>query len=281
MTIYSDNLRLALQEFAENDDTWGDIANEGVFKLLESAIAGRQDIGLGANDATLTQLNGQADTSRPMILNLTGTLAVPRTVNTPAVSKLYLIWNNTVGGQPINIVPAGGTGLQITETGAFWVFIDGLAPPTARRVDPGAASTADFADDAGSLGGIDAAFYARKDQGTAEGQVFTRAQRVSRGTLVASGGLVAVDAGVSNCFVLTMQGDYTLSNPTNGGDGQTVRIIIKQDAAGNRLLGFGAKYRFPGGTPPTLSTAANARDYLGMEYFSTDDVWIANLIKGV
>jgi hypothetical protein len=55
---------------------------------------------------------------------------------------------------------------------------------------------------------------------------------------------------------------WTLSNPTNGKDGQSGKIEITQDATGNRILNFGANWLFIGGVDPVLSTPANSRDVL-------------------
>ncbi len=38
-TTYTDKLRLTLQGTGDNPSTWGDIANNGVFELIEDSIA--------------------------------------------------------------------------------------------------------------------------------------------------------------------------------------------------------------------------------------------------
>ena len=45
-------------------------------------------------------------------------------------------------------------------------------------------------------------------------------------------------------------------------EAQSGSIFITQDGTGSRTLAFDAAYKFPGGTAPTLSTAANAIDRL-------------------
>ena len=53
----------------------------------------------------------------------------------------------------------------------------------------------------------------------------------------------------------------TLNNPTNAKPGQKGVIYLIQDATGGRTITtWGNTYKFPGGTKPTLSTAANAVD---------------------
>jgi hypothetical protein len=72
----------------------------------------------------------------------------------------------------------------------------------------------------------------------------------------------------------------TLSNPTNLTDGMILDIRIKQDATGSRTMAYDTKYKFEGGVVPTLSTAANAVDYLHCIYDATDDVLACHLRKG-
>ena len=71
---------------------------------------------------------------------------------------------------------------------------------------------------------------------------------------------IAVDFATGINFRVTLAGNRTLGAPTNLKDGQSGIIRVKQDATGSRTLAFNTAYKFPGGTVPTLSTAANAVD---------------------
>ena len=73
---------------------------------------------------------------------------------------------------------------------------------------------------------------------------------------------ISVNASLSNAFRVTLGGNRTLGNPTNLVAGFTYTFRIIQDATGSRTLAYGSAYKFPRGTAPTLSTAANAIDYL-------------------
>jgi hypothetical protein len=73
---------------------------------------------------------------------------------------------------------------------------------------------------------------------------------------------IAVDGRLSNAFRVTLGGNRTLDNATNIVAGFTYTFRIIQDATGSRTLAYGSAYKFPGGTDPTLSTVANAIDYL-------------------
>jgi hypothetical protein len=61
---------------------------------------------------------------------------------------------------------------------------------------------------------------------------------------------------------VTLAGNRTLDNPTNMTAGTTYVLRVIQDATGSRTLSYGANYKWPGGTAPTLSTGANAVDIL-------------------
>lgn len=61
---------------------------------------------------------------------------------------------------------------------------------------------------------------------------------------------------------VTLAGNRALANPTQMVAGHTYILIVKQDATGSRTLSFGTAYKFPGGTDPVMSTAANAVDII-------------------
>jgi hypothetical protein len=91
------------------------------------------------------------------------------------------------------------------------------------------------------------------------------------GTLT-DGTNIAVNAAATSFFRVTLEGNRTLDNPTGLSDGQKITIIIKQDAPGSRTLAYGSKYKFPGASAPTLSTASNAIDKLECVYDSAGDL---------
>lgn len=62
--------------------------------------------------------------------------------------------------------------------------------------------------------------------------------------------------------VLTIGGNRTLANPTNLAAGESMILKVIQDATGSRTLAYGTAYKWPGGSVPILSTAANAVDIL-------------------
>lgn len=95
-----------------------------------------------------------------------------------------------------------------------------------------------------------------------------------------SGGNIALDLATGINFTMTMDGDYTLSNPTNTKDGQTGCIVFTQDGTGTQTLAYGTNWEFAAATAPTLSTAAGAKDVLFYQVLSSTSI-LANLVKGV
>lgn len=272
MTTFSPGLRTALQEVGENDTTWGLVANQGVFLLLEDAIRGLSTINLDAGSVVLSANQGATDQARNAILDLTGTsLSSSRTVTIPSVSKLYLVKNSTTGGQAITVRTSGGTGPEIPEGLAIWVWCDGT---DTFAVDTGNAATADQATlalDSSALGGIAANLYARLNLGGTN-QSFTAAQSTQRRVLTA-GGSVSVNSDLSNSFILTPNQNFTLSNPTGGVNGTTIRIVIQQPVGNNYSITWGTAYKFGGGVQPALTATNGAIDYFSFEKVDTD-LWV-------
>jgi hypothetical protein len=73
---------------------------------------------------------------------------------------------------------------------------------------------------------------------------------------------VAVNFKTGQNFVVQLGGNRTLENGTNLSLGQSGSIFIVQDGTGSRTLSYGASWKFPGGTAPTLTTTSAAIDRL-------------------
>jgi len=97
----------------------------------------------------------------------------------------------------------------------------------------------------------------------ADGSVtlLNRAARCAVATLTYAA-TVTPDFAVANNFIITLTGGVTFANPSNMVAGQTGGFYIKQDGTGGHTLACGSYYDFVGGTIPSLSTAANAKDYI-------------------
>lgn len=93
---------------------------------------------------------------------------------------------------------------------------------------------------------------------------------------------ITTDASASSLFRVTLQGNRTLANPTNGFDGQRVQWEITQDPTGGRTLTLGSKFRLGDDISSiALSATGSKMDILGAQYHASADVWrVIALAKG-
>lgn len=91
---------------------------------------------------------------------------------------------------------------------------------------------------------------------------------------------IAIDMSLGINFTTTMTGNRQLGNPTNTKEGQSGVIEIIQDATGSRTLTYASNWKFAGGTVPTLTTTAAAKDLLYYQVLPDGTIY-ANLVKGV
>ena len=113
----------------------------------------------------------------------------------------------------------------------------------------------------------------------AQANVFTRAQTVTPVALT-DAATIATDASLSNTFTVTLGGNRTLGNPTNLVDGGIYNWYIKQDGTGSRTLAYASYFTWPGGTEPTLSTAAASIDLIVGQYIQAHNIIACNCLKG-
>jgi hypothetical protein len=102
-------LGLALPVEGELDGTWGDVVNDSITSLLDSAIAGTTTLSADA-DVTLTTTALAANQARQAIIlwnPASGT--VTRNITAPAQSKIYTVINASGGTQSIVFRGAGPT----------------------------------------------------------------------------------------------------------------------------------------------------------------------------
>ena len=112
----------------------------------------------------------------------------------------------------------------------------------------------------------------------AQANSFTKAQTVTPVALTDAAS-IATDASLSNTFTATLGGNRTLANPTNLTNGCIYNWRVKQDGTGSRTLAYGSKFKWPGGTAPTLTTTASATDFISGQYFSDTDVILCTSLK--
>jgi hypothetical protein len=69
---------------------------------------------------------------------------------------------------------------------------------------------------------------------------------------------------------VTLADNRTMNAPSNLQDGAFYSLTVKQDATGSRTLTWNSVFKFPSGTAPTLTIAANAIDKLTFDSDGTN-----------
>lgn len=139
-STYDSLLRLEIQATGENDNTWGDKANNN-FELLGEAIAGFSSISVaGSGNYTLSTSNAATDEARKAFLTFTGLLTGNRTIIVPSSSKVYVVRRNTTGSFTLTVKTASGTGVEVAAGATVVIACDGtdcfaIAGATATSVD--------------------------------------------------------------------------------------------------------------------------------------------------
>ena len=78
---------------------------------------------------------------------------------------------------------------------------------------------------------------------------------------------------------LTLTANTTFDAPTNQVDGSVYVITIIQDGTGSRTAGWNTVFKFAGGTVPTLTTTASAKDVLTFVSDGTNMLCIAQVLN--
>jgi hypothetical protein len=298
-STFTTRIRLNKQGTGDNDSTWGIVLNDEVIELTDFAIAGYTTISLVGGDVSLTANDGAADTARSAMLELTGTLTGDTGVYLPSgITKSYIVKNNTSGSFNATILINGGTGTAVPQGGSIIVMTDGTTVTDAvdtTALGLGTASTLNFGTSVNELipvSSADARYVAVSTDSTITGaKTFTSATTFSAittftSTVVGNGAqaysspvsvavvtsAVSLDFATGNNFTTILNGNVSIANPVNPQPGQSGIIYVLQDGAGSRTMSFNANWKFEGGTAPTLSTAADARDALIYNVVSATDI---------
>ena len=127
-STYSPNLRIELIASGEQGNTWGGTTNNNLGTLIENAISGTVFIdSMPSNTYTLTVLNGANDNARNMYIKVSNstTLTAAGTIIAPAVSKMYVITNSSLGGFAVTLKTSASTGISIPNGATRTVFYNG------------------------------------------------------------------------------------------------------------------------------------------------------------
>lgn len=299
MPTYSNVLDLLYQITNENPDLWGDILNDQQ-KLLETAFD-TATITLTGSSYTLDDSRGSDPTSdhyRYGIINITGSPGGDASVNVPVgitsssfLKKVWLVIDNTTGGNAITFKTATGTGVTLNYQEPTWCYCDGTniinasnyAETAGSATTATTATSATSADDSSKLGGVVAASYAQTSTLLDTRNTWTKGQVVQRATLTESVGVVTPNVTTSNAFYCLWGGNWQLGNP--GGspvNGDVFSLVVEQDTGGGHTISFDTQFAFEGGSAPALSTLVGEVDLLMFEY-CTDigNKWIGTILSNV
>lgn len=111
---------------------------------------------------------------------------------------------------------------------------------------------------------------------------FSAAQRGAYSPLT-DGATITPDFALANQYRVQLGGNRTLANPSNLVAGQSGAIDIYQDSTGSRTLAYQWGWQFAGGTAPTLTTTARAKDKLAysVDVYAQATVTISIATPGV
>ena len=138
-----------------------------------------------------------------------------------------------------------------------------------------------------SASGVDAGSALVFEEGTDDGSAallnvtrLSNLESVERGVTAKteisdSGTSKILDFNTNHNFIINMNGNLTLGQPVTGQVGQTGFIVFKQDATGSRTLTLNSAFKNPGGSAPTLSTAAGSVDTLGYMIIAPNEILLS------
>jgi len=91
-----------------------------------------------------------------------------------------------------------------------------------------------------------------------------------------SAGTLPLDVTTANVFDVTLNENVTtldLSNPSPTGKACSITLFLKQDATGGRTFAWPASVKSPGGSLPSVTSAANAQDIYSLVTKDAGATW--------
>jgi len=251
------------------------LAGSIAFSKLATLTSGNIIVGNAANTAASVAVTGDVTISNAGITSIAAGAVVNADINASAAiafSKLASLTSGAVlVGNSSNVAAAvtptgdvtiSNTGVTSIAAGAVVnADISATAEIAVSKLADGSARQLLQTDAAGT--GVE--WTSNIDiPGTLDVTGVGTFDAATRGAINAltDGATITPNFAAANHFSVTLGGNRTLANPTNIVAGQSGCIWITQDGSGSRTLAYGSSWDFTGGTAPTLSTAAGARDCL-------------------
>ena len=297
-STYTSRIRLEKQGDGENPNTWGLRLNQNVIDLLDEAVAAYVTVSVSNANVTLSANDGTTDQSRSPFIELRGEVTSNLNVIVPSVDKGYIINDSTTrnpAGSTVTLKTATGTGTEVKVGRTSQFVCDSVSVHPVEgytSVSDIYAGTNNTFTGTNTFSGL-ASFTSAtsfntsvsvKDLIVTEGRIedvsvsvaSIEHANVTRGimpfTSLTDGATITIDFNTGNNFCVTLGGNRTLANQTNGTVGQTGYIYVKQDGTGGRTLTFGNWWKFSGGETPELTSVANSVDMLVYNIRETEKV---------
>jgi len=300
-------LGLALPVEGELDGTWGDVVNNSLTSLVDSAVAGTTTLSADA-DVTLTDTTLAANQARQAVLLWTASNgASTRNVTAPARSKPYIVINAGTGsivlrgaGPTAGVTIISGerclaawNGSDFVKVASSVVAASGLTGVVAPAnggtgVANGTNNTITFTGNhtlgvtltgntavtlptTGTLATL--AGTQTLTNKTIEAGTFTNGYTEEVAT-ANTGTAYTIDLAGGSVQILTLTGNCTFTFPTATA-GQSFILLLKQDGTGGRTVTWPASVKWPGGTAPTITSTASKMDKL--VFTAADSNWYGSV----
>ena len=207
------------------------------------------------------------------ISNVTGNVTI--TGNTSFSANVDLADNSAINlgdSDDLQIVHDSSNSSITSSTGSLHIDSDSLKLRSAS----GEEYLTGTADGAVDIYYDDTVVFSTISGGTdVKGKITVENSAVAEAHTLTDGASISLDLSVGNNFSVTLEGNRTLSNPTNETVGQCGFIVVRQDATGGRTLAFGSEYKFIGGSAPNFaSRTANQVDRLDYVVVSGTEIHV-------
>jgi len=288
---------ISFQTNFEVDVTSSEPATGGI-KFNSATIASVTIIRVSATDANGVDINdrlstiGNGDSFYCRVLNGTTKWLKVSVTSSTLVTTSYDIVCAVVGGTGVlpaaadilgidpEIITTGGTGNVATFNGRAGAVVSAntdypssIIPDSSSLGGPfvfdsldtlntsKVATTRNVNTGSTLTGGGDLSADRTLDIDLTNSNTYTAQQVFSNGNLTDAPSIVW-DVEDKQSTAVTLTANRALANPTNQIDKGTYVLRVVQDGTGSRTLTFGANYKWPGGTAPTLTTTAGAVDII-------------------
>jgi len=145
--------------------------------------------------------------------------------------------------------------------------------------DPSSASSNILLDSSGNVNLAQTAGSVNINTTGQSPKLYVQGNSASNTYALTDGATITPDFSQGNNFSVTLGGNRTFANPTNMTVGQSGVIYITQDGTGSRTLSWGAYYKFPSATAPTLTTTASAVDAVFFSVRSATSITVNSLLN--